>query len=1600
MLTNVFLPTTVIPTPGVVYQELKLNNCGEKIYRYSVASLATNATGYQWQLPVGTYGSLGTLDSGSLTSKSILIRFNTNAVAGAGDSIKVAYTSVCGTGSFKSIGLITPPIFAPITPLSIITELVSNDCGERIYRYKASELPAVNNLSYTAANGYAWMMPYGSLGSNGVLDSGSLGSQTIRIKYSSNAGATIGDSIKVAYTSSCGNSLYKVVGLSNTSMSVPNIPTNITSTVLVNNCSEKVYRYVAPNLPGATSTTGSATGYAWSMPVGPLGSIGTLDSGSLDSKAIIVRYLSNEAASAGDSIKLAYTSLCGNSLNKTVTLTNAVSYVPASPINITTTLLANNCGEKVYRYTAPTLLAANQNMVQATGYVWSLNMNSGSRAILDSGSYDSKVIIVRYYNNTTDNLVDSIKLSYTSNCGMSSNKTMLLPSPAVVLPSSPSNITTELVTDDCGARVYRYRASNFPNIVNNISATPAIGYAWLMPVGPLGETGTLDSGSLSSQTIRIRYTSNSGASLGDSIKVAFTTSSCGNSAFRTVPLNNISRTNLYAPTTITSTLLVNNCGEKRYRYVAPNLTPSTTNTVAATSYAWSFITNNAGSNALLDSGSMDGKAIVVRYFNNSSSSVGDSISVAYNSNCGLSASKIIIFPNPVVNPPFSPSGISTELVSDECGERVYRYTASTMPSITNMSYTGASGYSWLMPIGPLGSTGILDSGTLYSKTMRIRYYNTAAATTSDSIKVAYTSSCGISAYKGVILSNTNIVAIPAAPATITATLLVNNCNEKVYRYVAPALPAATQNSMAATGYIWSYSTLTLGSSASIDSGDIEGRALIVRYFNSSSESIGDSIGVTYTSACGNSETKTIIFPNPVVNAPLAPASITTELVDDYCGSRVYRYRAADLPRITNMSYTQATGYAWAMPFGTLGFNGVLDSGTLGSQTIRIRYTSNAGASVGDSIQVSYTSSCGNSRPITVKLSNVVFPASIVPVPASITQTLVLNNCGEKSYRYTMSDLQGNAMNYAWSMPEGSYGSTGVLDSGTLASKSIIVRYVTDVLAGVGDSIRGAFTSGCAASPSISIGLINSPVFVPLKPTTITVDLVSDSCGARVYRYTANDLPRVTNLTYTAATGYAWSLPVGALGSTGVLDSGSLSSQIILIKYSSNAEATAGDSIKVAYTSSCGNSSPLTVKLTNILLNNFDVQLTAPNTITQTLVSNYCGERVYRYTATTSISNSVAYTWVMPFGSVGSTGVLDSGSLSSQTIRIKYSSNAAAANGDSIKVAYFSSCGTGAFKAAKLINAVLTAPTAPISISAVLLVNNCGEKVYRYTAPALIAPATGYAWTMGITSNATATIDSGSADGQTVIVRYTSAASSFIGDSIKVAYNSGCGVGASRSIIFPNATVNVPFTPATITPELVSDVCGARVYRYKAPVLPGVSNLSYTAPTGYAWSMPIGTVGSTGTLDSGSLSSQVIRIIYTSNAAATTGDSIKLAYTSTCGNSANKGIRLSNLVKTGCLISRNANPIAETPAATTTSVKPTEMMVKVYPNPTRGAFKIALEGNGKDTKAKIRDLRGLVIKSLTINANQTIELGNDLKPGIYFLEVNEGNKSKTVRLVKF
>jgi hypothetical protein len=131
-----------------------------------------------------------------------------------------------------------------------------------------------------------------------------------------------------------------------------------------------------------------------------------------------------------------------------------------------------------------------------------------------------------------------------------------------------------------------------------------------------------------------------------------------------------------------------------------------------------------------------------------------------------------------------------------------------------------------------------------------------------------------------------------------------------------------------------------------------------------------------------------------------------------------------------------------MPIGPAGSTGVLDSGTLQSKIIRIKYTSNTIASVGDSIKLFYNSACGNSNIKVQKLSNVAPP--ILSAPTSITGSIhvcpILGTT--ESYRYTTTAVNG-AVSYVWTIPSGA-----VIDSGSNGLK-IRVRFVT---AGSNDSI--------------------------------------------------------------------------------------------------------------------------------------------------------------------------------------------------------------------------------------------------------------------------------------------------------------------------------------------------------------------------------------------------------------------------------------------------------------------------------------------------------------------------------------------------------------------
>jgi hypothetical protein len=372
--------------------------------------------------------------------------------------------------------------------------------------------------------------------------------------------------------------------------------------------------------------------------------------------------------------------------------------------------------------------------------------------------------------------------------------------------------------------------------------------------------------------------------------------------------------------------------------------------------------------------------------------------------------------------------------------------------------------------------------------------------------------------------------------------------------------------------------------------------------------------------------------------------------------------------------------------------------------------------------------------------------------------------------------------------------------------------------------------------------------------------------------------------------------------------------------------------------------------------------------------------------------------------LGANATIDSGDVNSRVIRVSFTSNAAAGTGDSVRLAYLSVCGNSANKTAKLTNVATTVPAASTSITITPIQTNvCGARRYRYAAPATLpvatataAAATGWLWSFSNTTlGNNAVIDSGDAGTRVITVTFSSNAAAGASDSVRLQYTSSCGLSATGRAKLTNAALVTP-TPATApTIQIVSDICGNRRYRYTAPAtLPGATATT-PAATGWLWSFT-GTLGGNAVIDSGDATSQVIVVRFTVFTASAAGDSVRVAFTSDCGTSANKSTKLSNVART-CTTPANL-PVTKAPVVNT----PTESMsVKVFPNPSTTNFNVQVITAGtEEVIVRVLDLQGRFIKSVKVASGKTLNIGSELKAGAYFIEVRQGREVKTTRVLKF
>lgn len=687
-----------------------------------------------------------------------------------------------------------------------------------------------------------------------------------------------------------------------------------------------------------------------------------------------------------------------------------------------------------------------------------------------------------------------------------------------------------------------------------------------------------------------------------------------------------------------------------------------------------------------------------------------------------------------------------------------------------------------------------------------------------------------------------------------------------------------------------------------------------------------------------------------------------------------------IPAIAN-----ASSYSWTVPTGATIVSGQ------GTRTITVNFPSTLTATFTGTITVVGKNDCGNtSAASTTTITKVALGTPGVISGPTAFATNVCSLVGkDTAITYSIPVVAG-ATNYAWTAPSNA---TIVTGQGT---RTITLKFSNGyTIAIAGDTLRVVVSSSCSTAAAKKLAI---KAALPGAPTAVTIGAIQTNvCAARKYRYS------VPVSTASGFTGYSWSFQ-GPLSSTMTIDSGSLTSRVLTVTFTSNAAAGSADSVKCFYTSSCGNSLAKGAKLSNTNL----AAPAAPTVITiQSVAQNVCNARQYRYSApalplaSTTAGAATAWNWEL-IGNLAEYASIDSGDNNSQKIVVTYSINSASATGDSIKLFYSSNgCGNSVTKAAKMSNTKLSAPAAPSAITITAIQTNvCGARKYRYSAPALPAAsttagaATGYVWQLKGSLGLNATIDSGSLTSRTFTATYTSNAASATGDSVKVYYTSDCGNTAAKASKLSNTALGRPAAPTVLTIQLKSDVCGSRTYRYITTNNLPVASATAGAATGYAWSF-VGNLGANATIDSGDATSKIITATFTSNVAAANGDSVKLAFISGCGNSASKATKLSNLAKV-CLTSGTG---------ITSRVEATSTKAQVYPNPNNGNFTLNV-ATGVTAKAtatvQILDMLGKVVMTTLVTNNNGSIVANinnsNLTNGVYTVRYTVGNVTNSIKMV--
>ncbi|MEN9999920.1 MAG: hypothetical protein RI922_2910 [Bacteroidota bacterium] len=680
---------------------------------YSITAVA-GATSYTWTVPAGA-----TVTAGQGTTSATVTFGSTSG------NVTVTATNSCGTSTASTLAVTLNSV--PATPGTITGSATA--CP-------SSTGNVYSIVAVAGATSYTWTVPAGA-----TITAGQ-GTTSATVNFGSTSG-----NVTVTATNSCGTSTASTLAVT-ISSTAPATPGAITGTTAV--CSGST-----GNIYSIAAVAG-ATSYTWTVPAGA-----TITAGQGTTSATITF-----GTTAGN-ITVTAASACGTSAASSQAIT--ITTVPATPGTITGSATACTgstgnvysitavAGATSYTWTVPAgaTITAGQGTTSATVSFGSTSGNVSVTATNACGTSTASVKAVTLSSApATPGTISGSATACTGSTGNvysiaavagATSYTWTVPAGAtftagqgttsatVTFGSTSGNVTVT-ATNSCGTST----ASTLAVTLNSVPATPgtitgsatacpsstgnvysiaavaaATSYTWTVPTG-----ATIAAGQ-GTTSVTVTFGSTSG-------NVTVTaTNSCGTSAASTLAITMNSVPPTPGAITGTSTVCASSAGNV-YSIAAVS---------GATSYTW---TVPAG--ATITAGQGTTSATVT--FGSTSGNV----SVTASNTCGTSlSSDLLVNINALPSVPGSITGNSTVCEN------------STSQAYTIPTTLGTIAYTWSIPVG---STIVSGQG---SNAILVDF-----GSTSGSISVTQTNSCGTSAASSIAIT---VNAIPSTPTTS----VVDNC---------------------------------------------------------------------------------------------------------------------------------------------------------------------------------------------------------------------------------------------------------------------------------------------------------------------------------------------------------------------------------------------------------------------------------------------------------------------------------------------------------------------------------------------------------------------------------------------------------------------------------------------------------------------------------------------------------------------------------------------------------------------------------------------------------------------------------------------------------